>query len=116
MDRTGAGLSAGANLVLWGLGPAWGVMAIVGTGWSLLRRAHDKEHVAARRIVLLWSPLLFLFHATQFAATLRYFLPIIPPWRSPPAGRWRTRPPGVRERGCLRRCLVRRLCGASPSA
>lgn len=91
-------LSAGANLVLWGLGPAWGVMAIAGTGWCLLRRAHDKEHVAARRIVLLWSPLLFLFHASQFAATLRYFLPIIPTlaiaaaWSlaHPPAGRPRT--------------------------
>ena len=71
-------LSAGANLVLFGLGPAWGVLAIAGTGWCLLRRAHDQDHVAAGRIVLLWSPLLFLFHATQFAATLRYFLPIIP--------------------------------------
>jgi YYY domain-containing protein len=70
-------LSAGANLALRGLGPAWGVMAIVGTGWCLLRRTDDKR-VAAGRIVLLWSPLLFFFHSTQFAATLRYFLPIIP--------------------------------------
>ena len=27
---------------------------------------------------MLWAPLLFFFHATQFAATVRYFLPIVP--------------------------------------
>lgn len=72
-------LSAGATLFLWGLGPAWGVLAIAGLAWCMRRRqARDGENLAAGRIVLLWAPVLFLFHATQFAATLRYFLPIVP--------------------------------------
>jgi hypothetical protein len=71
-------LSAGTNLVLWGLGPAWGLATIGGLAWGLWRRpAQDGPHVAGR-IVLLWAPVLFLFHSTQFAATLRYFLPIVP--------------------------------------
>ena len=72
-------LSAGSNLVLWGLGPAWGFVAIAGLVWGMRRQqARDGENLAAGRIVLLWAPLLFLFHSTQFAATLRYFLPIVP--------------------------------------
>jgi YYY domain-containing protein len=72
-------LSAGSNLVLWGLGPVWGLAAIAGLVWGLRRRAaHEGERLAAGRIVLLWAPLLFVFHAMQFAATLRYFLPIVP--------------------------------------
>ena len=72
-------LSAGMNLFLWGLGPAWGLLALVGLGWCLIRgRELDGAQPAAGRIVLLWAPILFVFHAIQFAATLRYFLPIVP--------------------------------------
>lgn len=71
-------LSAGWNLVVWGLGPAWGLAAIAGLVWGMRRRARDREGLAAGRIVLLWAPAMFLFHSLQFAATLRYFLPIVP--------------------------------------
>ena len=61
-------LSAGLDLFLWGLGPAWGLLALIGLGWGLTRRRElDGTTVAAGRIVLLWAPLLFLFHASQFA-------------------------------------------------
>jgi YYY domain-containing protein len=72
-------LSAGANLFLWGIGPAWALTAVAGIAWCLTRRrAGDGENLAAGKILMVWAPTLFLFHAVQFAATLRYFLPIIP--------------------------------------
>ena len=52
---------------------------VAGLVWGLRRgSAQHGENLAANRIVFLWAPVLFLFHSTQFAATLRYFLPIIP--------------------------------------
>jgi len=70
---------AGWNLFVWGLGPAWGLAALAGIVWCLARRRpYAGESLAAGKIVLAWAPILFLFHSIQFAATLRYFLPIVP--------------------------------------
>lgn len=67
------------NLFLWSLGPAWGLAALAGVAWGLLRRGgREGEAVGAGRVVLLWAPLLFFMHAPQFAATGRYFLPLVP--------------------------------------
>jgi YYY domain-containing protein len=68
------------NLLLWAMGPAWGAAAIASVAWCLARRdpAGPGKRVQAGRVVLLWVPLLFFFHATQFVATIRYFLPVMP--------------------------------------
>ena len=70
----------GRNLLVWGLGPAWGAAALAALV-SLVARwrgsANDRGR-AAGLIVAAWIILLFVFHATQFVATLRYFLPIVP--------------------------------------
>ena len=68
------------NLLLWGLGPAWGVAALIAVPWGLMRRPPgvDGARIAATRFVLLWAALLFTFHSPQFTATVRYFLPLLP--------------------------------------
>ena len=64
---------AGKNLLLWGIGPAWGLAAVGGVLWWLLRRERLRGGIA-----LLWAAVLFGYHAAQFTATGRYFLPIVP--------------------------------------
>ena len=68
------------NLFVWALGPAWGLAALAGVAWGLFRRGApgEDEEAGAGRVVLLWAPLLFFLHAPQFAATGRYFLPLVP--------------------------------------
>jgi YYY domain-containing protein len=71
-------LFAGRNLLLWGLGPAWGIAALGGIVWWLVdcvRRREGRSLIAAT--VLAWGLLLFGVHAVQFAATGRYFLPVV---------------------------------------
>ncbi len=66
-------LFAGKNLLLWGIGPAWGLAAVGGMLWWLVRRRSLRG-----AIVLAWGLVLFGYHSVQFTATGRYFLPIVP--------------------------------------
>jgi len=92
------------NLLTWELGPAWGLAVLAAVPWCLRRRrsAEDGAESGAGRLVLLWIPILFLFHAIQFVATGRYFLPIVPLlalavawWLTSPAGDGRLRRAGL---------------------
>ena len=70
---------AGKNLLVWGLGPAWGFAALIGIVWCASRRGvATGENASLGRIAIAWALLLFGYHAWQFAATGRYFLPIVP--------------------------------------
>jgi YYY domain-containing protein len=73
-------LFPGWNLLVWGLGPAFGVAALCAIAWSLAGRvnADERRERTAARLVVLWAATLFFFQATQFVATLRYFLPVVP--------------------------------------
>lgn len=71
-------LFAAQNVFGWALGPVWGLAAIIATVWCLFRPARGDAKVHVGRIAVLWVPVLFFFHATQFVATVRYFLPIVP--------------------------------------
>lgn len=73
-------LYPGSNLFFWGLGPAWGLAALVAIAWSIFSRTHvdERRERTAARLIVLWAAVLFFFQATQFVATLRYFLPIVP--------------------------------------
>jgi dolichyl-phosphate-mannose-protein mannosyltransferase len=64
---------AGKNLLLWGIGPAWGLAAVGGILWWLVRRRSLRG-----AMVLAWALVLFGYHSVQFTATGRYFLPIVP--------------------------------------
>jgi YYY domain-containing protein len=67
------------NLLVWGLGPAWGLAALLGIGWGLVHRADpERENAGLGRIVLVWGLGFFAYHAWQFAPTGRYFLPVVP--------------------------------------
>ncbi len=70
---------AGRNLFLWGIGPAWGAAALGGIVWWLFRRVRDRAGDAwLGSLALAWAAVLFGYHSVQFAATLRYFLPVVP--------------------------------------
>ncbi|MET0152238.1 MAG: DUF2298 domain-containing protein [Candidatus Binatia bacterium] len=70
---------AGRNLLLWGIGPAWGAAALAGIAWWIWRRTRDRAPGAwVGGVALAWAAVLFGYHSVQFAATLRYFLPMIP--------------------------------------
>jgi uncharacterized membrane protein/sugar lactone lactonase YvrE len=75
-------LFAGKNLLGWGIGPAWGIAAIAGVVWLVIRRkaAPDTsaESVPLGRIAAIFTVVLFLYHSSQFGATMRYLLPIVP--------------------------------------
>jgi YYY domain-containing protein len=76
-------LYAGRNVFLWNMGPAWGGAALAGMAWLLVRRhpagaGDPPEARALGRIALALTAALFLFHSAQFAATARYFLPLMP--------------------------------------
>jgi YYY domain-containing protein len=76
-------LFAARNVLLWNLGPIWGVAALAGMAWLLGRRSPagtevEREAWPLGRMVLLWTAALFLFHSLQFSATARYFLPLLP--------------------------------------
>ena len=76
-------LFAARNLFLWNLGPVWGVATLAGMAWLLGRKGPvgtetEREGWALGRLVWLWAATLFLFHSSQFTATARYFLPLLP--------------------------------------
>ncbi len=67
------------NLLLWGIAPAWGLVALLGAIRALApRRQTSLENVGIGRIAVLWGLVFFLYHAWQFAPTGRYFLPVVP--------------------------------------
>jgi YYY domain-containing protein len=83
-------IHAGKDLLLWGLGPAWGLAAVAGLVASLSPRSWRRGPMAGvvgrpegeqrvlTALAAAWAVLLFGYHSLQFAATLRYFLPILP--------------------------------------
>jgi YYY domain-containing protein len=67
------------NVLVWGIGPAWGLAALVGLVWGFLHRADPRrERAGLGRMVLAWGLAFFAYHAWQFAPTGRYFLPVVP--------------------------------------
>ncbi|MBI2962906.1 MAG: hypothetical protein HYY35_04065, partial [Deltaproteobacteria bacterium] len=67
------------NLLLWGIGPAWGLAALLGAAGALAGRGVPRlEKAGVARIAVLWGLALFGYHAWQFTPTGRYFLPVVP--------------------------------------
>jgi len=66
------------NMILYGMGIVAGVMAWIGffwAGWRLLKLRPDWT---AHAIPVIWSGTYFLFMATRWVKSIRYFLPIYP--------------------------------------
>jgi len=71
-------LWAGQNLLVWGLGLALGLTAVMGVGrrgWRLLRATPIEK---ARAIPWLWLVGYFFWMGQQWVASMRYFLPVYP--------------------------------------
>ncbi|MCB8928973.1 MAG: glycosyltransferase family 39 protein [Ardenticatenaceae bacterium] len=67
------------NMVLYGMGIAAGLTAWAGLFWALWRIVRAWPDWLAHAIPVSWSLLYFLFMATRWVKSIRYFLPIYPP-------------------------------------
>lgn len=74
-DRTPV-LFALKNLVLWGMGPALGVIAWLGWGWATVQLASGRgpRHL----LPVAWTGGHFLWQSTTFTPSMRYQLPVVP--------------------------------------
>lgn len=64
------------NILFWGIGLPFGILAVVGFLWMGWRILHGewRQHL----IVWLWAGAYFIWQSLQFNPTMRYFLPIYP--------------------------------------
>ncbi|MGD2049712.1 MAG: DUF2298 domain-containing protein, partial [Chloroflexota bacterium] len=66
------------NMVLWGLGVTAGIAAVLGFAWALWRIVRGRPDWAAHFLLVTWIGFYFLFMATRWVKSIRYFLPIYP--------------------------------------
>jgi YYY domain-containing protein len=64
------------NMILWGMGAAFGVAAWLSFGWALWRLIRGKPGATANIILVAWVLVYFGFLGRQWVTTMRYFLPI----------------------------------------
>ncbi|MCZ7673718.1 MAG: glycosyltransferase family 39 protein [Chloroflexi bacterium] len=76
-DRT-AILFPLTNMILYGMGLTAGIMAWVGFFWALWRIVKVKPDWVSHAIPVAWTGVYFLFTATRWVKSIRYFLPIYP--------------------------------------
>ncbi|MCB0035663.1 MAG: glycosyltransferase family 39 protein, partial [Anaerolineales bacterium] len=66
------------NMILYGMGLLAGIAAWVGFCWALWRIAKAKPDWLIHALPVSWVGLYFLFSATRWVKSIRYFLPIYP--------------------------------------
>jgi len=66
------------NMVLWGMGLPLGLTAWTGYFWAGWRAFRHGENWRSHLIILVWVGGYFIFMATRFVKSMRYFLPIYP--------------------------------------
>ena len=66
------------NMVLYGMGLMAGLMAWFGFFWALWRIAKGRPDWVYHAIPVAWTGVYFLFMATRWVKSIRYFLPIYP--------------------------------------
>lgn len=67
-----------SNIVLWGMGITAGLAAWLAFGWALIRILKAKPEWTSHVILVSWIGIYFLFMATRWVKSIRYFLPIYP--------------------------------------
>jgi len=66
------------NMVLWGMGLPLGLMGWTGLLWVTWRLFRHGENWRSHLLPLVWTGGYFLFMATRWVKSIRYFLPIYP--------------------------------------
>lgn len=66
------------NMILYGMGLTAGMMAWVGFFWALWRILKNRPDWVSHAIPVAWAGVYFLFMATRWVKSIRYFLPIYP--------------------------------------
>ncbi len=67
-----------SNMLLWGLGLPLGVMAWVGFFWAAWRSMRYRDGWRLHLLPLIWTGGYFIYMATRWVKSIRYFLPIYP--------------------------------------
>ncbi|MCA9938151.1 MAG: glycosyltransferase family 39 protein [Anaerolineales bacterium] len=67
-----------SNMVLYGMGLSAGILAWIGFLWALWRIIRGKPDWLAHALPVAWIGLYFLFMATRWVKSIRYFLPLYP--------------------------------------
>ncbi|MDZ4763660.1 MAG: DUF2298 domain-containing protein, partial [Chloroflexota bacterium] len=66
------------NMILWGMGIAFGLTAWVSFAWALWRLVRGKPGALANILLVVWIVGYFGFLGRQWVTTMRYFLPLYP--------------------------------------
>jgi hypothetical protein len=66
------------NMVLWGMGLPLGITAWTGFAWAAWRTLRHGDGWRSHLLPLIWTGGYFLFMATRWVKSMRYFLPIYP--------------------------------------
>jgi hypothetical protein len=73
------------NMVIWGLGPVVGALAIIGVTWQICQIRHISQIWSKggqlkifRLLIAGWIFAVFIWQGGQFVKTMRYFLPFFP--------------------------------------
>jgi hypothetical protein len=66
------------NMIVWGMGIPLGIAGWAGFGWAAWRSFKGHSSWRAHLLPLLWTGGYFLFMATRWVKSIRYFLPIYP--------------------------------------
>lgn len=66
------------NMILWGMGITAGIAAFLGLAWATWRIVRGRPDWAAHFMLVTWIGMYFLFMATRWVKSIRYFLPIYP--------------------------------------
>ena len=66
------------NMVLYGMGLTAGITAFMGFFWALWRMVRFKPDWIAHALPVIWSGVYFVFMATRWVKSIRYFLPVYP--------------------------------------
>ena len=66
------------NMIVWGLGVPLGIAGWAGFGWAAWRSFRGHSSWQAHLLPLVWTGGYFIFMATRWVKSIRYFLPIYP--------------------------------------
>ncbi len=67
-----------ANMVLWGMGVAFGIAGWLSWGWALYRLLRGRPGATKNLLLVVWVLVYFGWLGRQWVMTMRYYLPLYP--------------------------------------
>ncbi len=66
------------NMLLWGMGIAFGLAGWLSVGWSLVRIVRGRPGAAKNLLLVAWVVAFFLLFGRSWVMSMRYYLPLYP--------------------------------------